>query len=166
MKPTNPFHPDGNPLEELRDIIGIAAGDLPDIPAPTHWPALPADDTADAWRDLRRWVEALQERFGLDHHVLPGCWWRHNRHVEALAALRDHERASYSPTAPATAPVEWIRALRDITTVLAGWTSDTGCATGHHPEPGYLRAGSDTDFAAHVEADVRRRRDAEDDTSR
>ncbi|MST32658.1 hypothetical protein GHK86_07980, partial [Acidimicrobiaceae bacterium USS-CC1] len=75
MNPTNPFRPDGNPLGELRDIIGIAAGDLPDIPAPIHWPALPAEEAAEAWRDLRCWVEALQERFGLDHHVLPGCWW-------------------------------------------------------------------------------------------
>ncbi len=72
------------------------------------------------WEELRGWVEELCQRFAhLDHHVIPRCWWRHNEHVEALAALRDHERSSFSDTAPATAPVDWFRALRDISRCCA-----------------------------------------------
>jgi len=50
--------------------------------------------------------------------IIPAFWWRHNEHVEALVALRDHHHASFGDTAPATAPVDWFRALRDITVLL------------------------------------------------
>jgi len=134
--------------------------DETDIPAPTRWAAIPAEDAPQAWADLRAWVETLRDRFDLDHHVLPACWWRHNPHVEALTALRDHEAASFLDTAPATAPVDWLRALRDVTALLRAWTGELGCDTTHRPAPapGATRAAFDeADWAAHVHADTARR---------
>lgn len=169
--------PDGqNPLDQLAQIIGDRFGPSPfdnthqdgsdefdsaefgDVPAPTHWPSLPSADAAAEWEELRAWVEDLQGRFGhLDHHVIPRCWWRHNDHVEALAALRDHEQSSFASTAPATAPVDWFRALRDITAMLKAWTADLGCGATHTEAPAPLRAVDSREWDRFVAADVARR---------
>jgi hypothetical protein len=101
--------------------------------APVLWPKLPAKDVADKLGELRAWVEALVVRFGLDSHVVPACWWRHNHLVEALAALRDHERGSYALVAPPTAAVEFHRALRDIEGRLRSWVGELRCEAGHDP---------------------------------
>ena len=75
--------------------------ELDEFAAPFHWPNLSADDAAREWPALRSWVERLMARFShLDHHVIPRCWFLHNGHVEALAALRDQERVNYGETAP------------------------------------------------------------------
>jgi hypothetical protein len=150
-------------------MIGVPLDDdFPDIPTPTYWPALPATDTTDEWEQLRAWVENLCGRFAhLDHHAIPRCWWRHNEHVEALAALRDHERSSYSDTAPATAPLDWFRALRDVATLLRAWTAELGCATTHQNPPAILRAVDDSEWERFVEADIERRQQTEiDDATR
>lgn len=107
---------------------GSAEPSEEEIPAATHWPAIPMADAKQEWEELRAWVTELKARFdSVDHHVVPKCWWRHNEHAEALAALRDHERASFSEMAPATAPVDWFRAFRDITALLRTWTGLSGC---------------------------------------
>lgn len=117
---------------------GVLAGledeaDLPPIPAPTHWPELTVDEAKQQLRELRKWVDRLQVRFPhLDHHVIPDCWARHNEHIEALAALRDHEKLSYHPHAPATAPVDWLRALRDVAALLQTFTAQHACTPGNH----------------------------------
>jgi hypothetical protein len=97
----------------------------------------------------------------LDHHVIPRCWWRHNGHVEALAALRDHERSSFADTAPATTPVDWFRALRDITALLKAWTADAGCGACHQAPSGPMRSIEPDDWAAFVTADVAARQENE-----
>lgn len=132
-------------------------------PGPTYWPTVTDIDAVDQWEDLAGWVAGLQARFEtIDNHVIPPCWWRHNGHVETLAALRDHEGESYAPVAPASAAVGFMRALRDVTAILRAWTAEIGCAGGHYdsppPPPGPARA----DWDAHVAADVARRA-AEDD---
>lgn len=134
---------------------------LDDLPTTTHWPALPAADADLEWRDLRRWVEALRDRFDhLDQHVIPRCWWRHNGHVEALAALRDHERISFAATAPATAPMDWMRALRDVTAMLQSWTADLACGATHNDLSRLPRPPDDVAWKAHIVTDVKRRQDA------
>ncbi|MST31678.1 hypothetical protein GHK86_02910 [Acidimicrobiaceae bacterium USS-CC1] len=144
------------------DGHGFDTGELDDVAAPTHWPSLPSADSAAEWTELRAWVEALQGRFAhLDHHVIPRCWWRHNDHVEALAALRDHERSSFAPTAPATAPLDWFRAQRDIAALLKAWTADLGCAAAHTDPPTPLRAVDNREWERFVTDDVARRREAE-----
>jgi len=156
------------PFDELAQVLGTAydAGELADLAAPTHWPAVPAADIAAEWDDLAAWVEALCARFAhLDHHVIPRCWWRHNEHVEALAALRDHEHASYSATAPPTAPLDWLRALRDVAALLKAWTGETGCGASHTDPPAPLRPVDRGEWERHVAGDVARRRQAEIDAA-
>lgn len=122
-----------DPLGPLKQAIGIYdEEDMDDIPSPTHWPTIATDDLASEWEALRRWVEDLLKRFGyLDHHIIPFCWYRHNEHVEVLSALRDYEASSFSSTAPSTAPVDWCRALRDMSQLLKSFTSDLSCGSVH-----------------------------------
>jgi hypothetical protein len=149
-----------NPGGDWRAVIGLGGSDdLDDIPTPTARGAIAPEDASFAWEELRSWVERLASRFGaLDHHVIPRCWWRHNGHVEALVALRDHERSSCADTAPATAPLDWIRALRDASALLRAWTAESGCGTTHQEPPTPLQALDESDWAAFVARDVERRR--------
>jgi hypothetical protein len=150
--------------DEWRDVLGVPLSrDLTDIPVPTHWPRVPAADIEAEWNGLRAWVEWLCTRFAhLDHHIIPRCWWRHNEHVEALAALRDHERSSFCDSAPASAPLDWFRALRDIAALLRAWTAETGCGATHQPPPATLRVHSD-DWDRFVADDKAARQSAEID---
>ena len=152
-----PGHRQGrDALDDLGDIMGTGAGDdLVDVPSPTYWPEVASVDAAAEWEDLRSWVGELCERFpSLDHHVVPRCWWRHNEHVEALVALRDHERSSFAGTAPATAPVEWFRALRDIASLLRAWTAELACGTSHQSQPTTLRPVGVEEWERVVASDV------------
>ena len=155
-------------LDELRHVLGDAcdASELADLSAPTHWPTIPAADAATEWADLAVWVEVLRARFAhLDHHVIPRCWWRHNEHVEALAALRDHERSSFSSTTPVTAPVDWFRALRDVAALCKAWTGETGCGASHQDPPIPLRSVEPVEWQRHIDSDVRRRQQQEIDSA-
>jgi hypothetical protein len=106
-----------------------------DPPRPVYWPALTPDEAPGEWAALRRWVALLAARYP-NAFRLPECWWRHNDLVEVLAALRDCERACYAPTASATGPVEWQRALRDMEIRLEIWSKRLTCTVlgrGHEP---------------------------------
>lgn len=153
------------PAETWPDGLDTAfIDDLGDIPTPTSWPAVSSDRVIEEWASLRAWVEDLCARFAhLDHHVVPRCWWRHNEHVEALVALRDHERASFSDTAPAAAPVDWFRAMRDIAALLRAWTADTGCGASHQASLAVLRQPDNDEWADFIRGDsaARQRRQTE-----
>jgi hypothetical protein len=130
-----------------------------DIPAATHWPSLDPEKAAQEWEQLRSWVDELRRRFeSLDHHVIPHCWWRHNGHVEALTALRDHERVSFADLAPATAPLDWLRGLRDTAAVLRSWTADLACGAAHQPPIPQSPTFDQDEWSRHVEADLAARR--------
>jgi len=147
-------------LAALAALYGPAGGDLAELAGPTHWPDLAAEEAADTWAELAAWVSHLQDRFAhLDHHVIPRCWYRHNEHVEALTALRDHEQISFGPSAPATAPLDWLRALRDVEALLRAWTSQLPCGAAHEPRTPSPRADP-ADLQAAVTTDVTARRDA------
>ena len=136
--------------------------DLDEIPGATHWPEIPAVDAEGQWEELRSWVEELQDRFAhLDHHVIPRCWWRHNEHVEALSALRDHERSSFSDTAPATAPFDWFRALRDVTALLRAWTGELSCGAVHQDPPSNCSSPGLAEWEDHKASDVAGRKERE-----
>ena len=132
-----------------------------EIPAATHWPSIPVADLAHEWSELRARVVELKVRFdSVDHHIVPDCWWRHNEHVEALAALRDHKRASFSDMAPATAPVDWLRAFRDVTSLLRSWRGLSGCGGSHRSLLAAYRPDDDDAFAERVRTDVEARQRA------
>lgn len=152
--------PSSERLAALAALYGAGGDDLMDMAGPTHWPDLSAEEAGDTWAELAGWVGRLQDRFAhLDHHVIPRCWYRHNEHVEALTALRDHEQLSFAPSAPATAPLDWFRALRDIEALLRAWTSQLPCGATHEPRRPVNRADAE-DLDAAVAADVTARRDA------
>ena len=85
--------------------------------------------------DLRIWVERLADRFSLDVRVIPPCWEQHNGHVEALAALRDYERASYATDSDARSAVDWLRALREVRMLLMELAALTQCNAHQHRGP-------------------------------
>jgi len=147
------------PSSTVAALFGASgSSDFDHLNAPFHWPDLTPGDARTAWPELRTWVEDLVARFPhLDHHVIPACWWRHNGHVEALAALRDHERVSYAATAPATAAIEWHRALRDVEAMLRAWTGQHGCGASHSGRHRQLRPPAPAEWEQFVDADVQRR---------
>ena len=125
---------------------------------PTHWPSLLPDEARQAWVDLRGWVEALVDRFGLETRVVPPCWYRHNGLVEPLSALRDHERVSFSPNASPTAAVDWFRALRETEHRLTEVCARTLCSVNEHrPEPPRTWRTDQPQWRTFVDADVRDR---------
>ena len=132
--------------------------DLEELTGPFHWADLTSAEARAAWPELRSWVEELVTRFPhLDHHVVPACWWRHNSHVEALAALRDHERISYAETASPTAAVDWHRAVRDIEAMLREWTGQIGCGATHNDRDRQLRPPEPAEWDQFVQTDIDRR---------
>lgn len=129
--------------------------DIAEISGPIHWPNLSAGGAASEWPALRSWVEGLVERFShLDHHVIPRCWFLHNGHVEALAALRDQERVNYSETAPGTAGVDWHRAFRDVEMRLHEWTAQLACGAAHEVRTHQVRSLDSNEWDHFVDSDV------------
>lgn len=107
----------------------------PDLPHPTPWATLKPEEVQQEWDKLRGWVEQLRIRYP-NAVRLPDCWWQHNDLVELLAALRDCERGCFAASAPATAAVEWQRALRDMEARMEIWIKRFTCTVpgrGHEP---------------------------------
>jgi len=131
------------------------AAELGDLQGPTHWPSLLPDDARQAWADLRDWVEHLIDRFGLETRAAPPCWYQHNTLVEALSALRDHERISFAPSASPTAAVDWFRALREIEHRLNETCARTQCSVNEHrPDPPRTWRTDQSQWQTFVEDDV------------
>jgi hypothetical protein len=135
-----------------------APADLEEVPGPTFWPDLTPKESPKAWAELRQWVEGLCERFPhLDHHVVPGCWFRHPGYVELLAALRDAEYASYNSNAPRTAPIEWHRAFQFAEARLSEWTAQFTCGATHEERPRYPWSINESEWEQFVADDTRDR---------
>jgi hypothetical protein len=149
-------------LGVLAELLGEGgSSDLDEIDGPVFWPAVSARDAVTEWESLRSWVDQLVGRFALDQRVVPSCWYRHNALVEALCALRDHQRACYSATAPPTAAVDWHRAFRDIEARMRGWASRTQCSANHHGDDQVRPStAAASDWQQWLEADVARRKRA------
>ncbi|HZC51167.1 MAG TPA: hypothetical protein VE441_01530 [Mycobacterium sp.] len=141
-----------------QDGLGRLAQD--EAPRPVHWPDLTSEEAVEEWNELRLWVERLRVRFP-NAIRLPDCWWRHNDLVEVLAGLRDFERVCFGETAPATAPVEWQRALRDMETRIEIWIKRFTCSVpGRGHDPLELREAKPPGWDEFVEADAQRRRES------
>lgn len=102
---------------------------------PLHVPSLTAGERDAIMADLRAWVDRLVDRFTLDTRTVPPCWERHNAMVEALSALRDHERGSYAADADPRSAVDWLRAFRDVRGVLSELAAVTQCSAHQHRDP-------------------------------
>jgi hypothetical protein len=105
----------------------------PNLAGPTHVPSLTSRERARLVEEqLTPWVNQLVIRFDLDVRVIPPCWSQHNGMIEALSALRDHERASFSEAASPTAAADWFRALREIEARLTDQAAKTRCSAAEH----------------------------------
>jgi len=125
------------------------------IPAsPLFWPSVAEADRQQAWHDLRGWVDDYARRFAVHTRTIPACWYRHNPMVEALAALRDHEQASYEFSTAKTTAVEFIRASRDVGIVLRELAGRCGCSAGHHRPDASRAAVDEGDWLDFVGADT------------
>jgi hypothetical protein len=102
------------------------------LDGPVHLPSLTARERERAMAQLREWVPLLVRRFVIEPRGIPPCWEQHNGMVEALFALKDHERACYAETASPTAAVEWFHALREIESRLISLGSMTHCTRHEH----------------------------------
>jgi hypothetical protein len=122
---------------------------------PTHWPSLLPDEAGPAWAELRDWVEHLVDRFALDTRVVPPCWYLHNTLVEALSALRDHERICFAPNASPAGAVDWFRALREIENRLSQACARTQCSINEHrPDPPRAWATDQAMWQTFLETDL------------
>ena len=129
---------------------------------PTSWRAISAHAAPGHWRDLRDWVEWFRVEFGLDHRVVPPCWYLHRALVNVLSALRDHWLSAYDPMGSPLGPADWHRGLMPLEMRLREWASRTGCTIGEHrADVSMVYPPDDEVWAAHVAADVaaRARRD-------
>ena len=75
--------------DEYATIFGQLTG-------PLHLPSLSGGECEQVKAELRVWVADLVRRFCVDARAIPPCWERHSGMVEALLALRDHERACFA----------------------------------------------------------------------
>ena len=131
------------------------SAEFENLEGPTHWPSLLPDEADQAWADLREWVERLVDRFGLETRAVPPCWYRHNTLVEALSALRDHERISFAPSASPTAAVDWLRALREIEHRMSEACARTQCSVNEHrPDPQRTWHTDQHQWQTFIEADI------------
>jgi hypothetical protein len=122
-------------LGTLADLFGEPSPGHEVLPAPLYWPDISPSDLADEWIALRGWVDGFLTRFPIPTRHVPHCWYRHNELVEALSALRDHERSSYASTAPGTSAVDFHRACRDIEARIVAWAANSSCDSTHQPQP-------------------------------
>ena len=105
------------------------------LTGPVHLPSLSGVVRERAKAELREWVADLVRRFCVDARAIPPCWEKHSGMVEALLALRDHERACFAQSAAPTAAVDWLRALQDVTHLLRELNAVTQCTMREHRDP-------------------------------
>src|SRR5206468_1186937 len=134
--------------------------------APLSWPTRDPDQVEFDWPTLAEWVNRLRVRFPHMTARIPNCWYLHNDLVEALLALRDHERVSYASTAPASAAVEWHRAFRDMEARWDSWIRRFTCAVPGREHPPQLDASASQGFVEFVKTDLARRQADDLSTSR
>jgi hypothetical protein len=102
------------------------------LDGPVHLPSLTARERERVMVQLRGWVALLVRRFAIEPRVIPPCWEKHDGIVEALLALKDHERVCYAEAASPTAAVEWFHAYREIEARLTSLAAMTHCTRQEH----------------------------------
>ena len=143
-------------LTELTSRLSADGADFDEFEGPIYWSTQDPEQAEFDWPSLAEWVNRLRARFPHLTARIPDCWYRHNDLVEALLALRDHERVSYAATAPASAAVEWHRAFRDMEARWDTWIKRFACTVpgkGHPPLDAEIWE-PDEEFAEFVKADL------------
>jgi hypothetical protein len=147
-------------LTELTARLSAETGDFDEFEGPVYWPTREPERAEWDWPSLAQWVARLRARFPHMTARIPDCWYLHNDLVEALLALRDHERVSYASTAPGAAAVEWHRAFRDMEARWDSWIKRYTCTVPGKGHPPTFDASNPQGFAEFVKADLARRQAA------
>jgi hypothetical protein len=145
-------------VTDLSARLSGDGADFDEFEGPIYWPTREAERAEWDWPALAQWVNRLRARFPNMTARIPDCWYRHNDLVEALLALRDHERLSYASTAPASAAVEWHRAFRDMEGRWDTWIRRFTCVVpGRGHESLSLDSTTPDGFAEFVTDDLHHR---------
>ena len=90
---------------------------------------------AEAWRELRDWVEWFSTRYDIPSSLIPDCWWRHGALVEELSALHSAHKASFDPSDTGYGPASWHERLT-LARARFSTAYKSGCTNGHvDPRP-------------------------------
>lgn len=160
--------PPGTPLPEYMDeeIAAELAGKMAPVWLGTRWREIPAEQQADAWNGLRRWVDWLIKEYWLTTSEIPPCWYRHSNIVAELYAAMCMEYKVWEENEPGLGPTMfWHTNLQQIIMRLKAMVDDAGCVRdGKHKEPIAYGSGpahelnyDETDWESHVETTVIRK---------
>ncbi len=178
---TDPTNGEGPELDEPDVFDGpphVSDADVPETPHPVNWNLLSAHDLETEWLALNRWVDWLRHTYGLPASVLPPFWHHHPELLWELSALHLHWLGAYDPEQNASAAIGWHRDFADARARLRDWVAASGTridrdrptrqTTWPGEEPGppvedVVIADRDAEFVEFVQAQVRRRQEAEDE---
>lgn len=127
-----PGEPGTEPWFSSEDVDALINQQLAAVPRPLDWSRLAADEAAEQWAALDRWVQRLVTRYALDGREVPPCWYRHGALVEELTGLRGAHQVAWDPTQAASAASDWHRILWDTRVRLRDWLTRTGCTARSH----------------------------------
>lgn len=178
------YTPEPDEVDEddlVLDADDLISDDVPLIsepPHPVNWNLLTADEADAEWFALDRWVKWLRTTYGLPASVIPPFWHHHTELVWELSALHLHWLGAYDSEQNASAAIGWHRDFADSRARLRDWVAASGTRldrdrpTRQTAWPGEEPAGPvedavigdrDSEFAEFVNADVARRRRAEEE---
>lgn len=149
-----------NPFDGMHDDDAFGpADDISWEPQPVCWPRLDHDAALAAWHGLDSWIRWCVRRYGLDHRIIPPCWYQHGALVEELSALRTGWQAAHSPTAPGNAPLEWHALFAMTRQRLQEWVARSGCRPDEHRDQHRTPWVDEPDaqFLTHVTSDLEAR---------
>ncbi|HET6293840.1 MAG TPA: hypothetical protein VFG33_10705 [Kribbella sp.] len=113
--------------DELLKALDLAGTTLDD-PSVICWRDLEPSIAADELEHLTDWVNWINQRYRLDHKVVPPCWAQHGCLVEELSALHTYWQACYLEDASPADPVGFHRDLDLALRRLRDWSSRLGCS--------------------------------------
>ncbi|HAQ60256.1 MAG TPA: hypothetical protein DCR63_07885 [Microbacterium sp.] len=176
-----PIDGEGPGLDEPDVFDGpphVSDADVPETPHPVNWNLLSAHDLEQEWLALNRWVDWLRHTYGLPASVVPPFWHHHPELLWELSALHLHWLGAYDPEQNASAAIGWHRDFADARARLRDWVAASGTRLdrdrptrqttwpGEDPAPpveDVVIADRDAEFVQFVQAQVRKRQEAEDE---
>ena len=129
--PKSPAHRTIDRISSLSDRCAVLLAQMAEGMVDGH-----TIDEAGRWlaraRLLTEEIPSIKNQVIEARRVIPPCWYRHHGMVEALSALRDHERMSFSDHGSPTGAVDWFRAFREIEIRLMDLAARTQCSVQEH----------------------------------
>ncbi|MFD2028503.1 hypothetical protein [Promicromonospora aerolata] len=155
-----------------------SAADVSEPPHPVNWNLLTAHELEQEWLALNQWVDWLRHTYGLPASVIPPFWHHHPELVWELSALHLHWLCAYDAEQNGSAPSGWHRDFAETRNRLRDWVAASGTRLDRDrptrqtvwpgedpatPVEDIVLADRDMEFVEWVQADVRRRQQAEEE---